>query len=107
MRQERVVAANPPGGDPDGGPALRQLSGFEAVDRTFAQMLCDRAEHEPNAVAFCSWEDGAARATSWHEYVSNVREAALGLHELGVVPGDRVAIMSSTRTEWVVAALAI
>ncbi|WP_456695527.1 AMP-dependent synthetase/ligase [Aeromicrobium sp. P5_D10] len=107
MSQEQVVAANSSGDGSEGGPVLRTLSGFQAVDRTFAQMLCDRAEHEPNGVAFCSWEDGSARATSWRDYVSMVREGALGLHELGVVPGDRVAIMSSTRPEWVVAALAI
>ncbi len=36
-----------------------------------------------------------------------MREVTLGLHDLGAVPGDRVAIVSSTRHEWVVAALAI
>ncbi|WP_317156843.1 AMP-dependent synthetase/ligase [[Mycobacterium] appelbergii] len=86
---------------------LSSVSGFEAVPRTFAQMLCDRAEREPDTVAFCSWERGAAHPTSWSEYLEEVREATLGLHHLGVGLGDRVAIMSATRREWVVAALAI
>nr|WP_232491296.1 AMP-binding protein [Mycobacterium dioxanotrophicus] len=70
-------------------------------------MLCDRAEREPDVIAYCSWENGVARPTTWSEYLQQVREAALGLHDLGVAPGDRVAIVSSTRHEWVVAALAI
>ncbi|WP_238586481.1 AMP-dependent synthetase/ligase [Rhodococcus rhodochrous] len=70
-------------------------------------MLLDRAEHEPDTTAFCTWGDGTARAISWREYMQEVQEVTLGLHDLGVVPGDRVAIMSSARREWVVAALAI
>ncbi|MFV8264672.1 AMP-dependent synthetase/ligase [Mycolicibacterium peregrinum] len=88
-------------------PVLATLTGFDAVNRTFAQMLCDRAEREPNVIAYCSWGNGAAHPTTWSEYLEQVREAALGLHDVGAAPGDRVAIVSSTRHEWVVAALAI
>ncbi|WP_307820162.1 AMP-dependent synthetase/ligase [Rhodococcoides fascians] len=88
-------------------PVLRSVTSFEAVDRTFAQMLRDRAELEPDEAAFYSWANGTARATSWSEYLDAVTDAALGLHRLGIMHGDRVAIMSSTRGEWVVAALAI
>src|SRR6478609_7660742 len=105
MEMERVVSTSSPGCGKDGIPVLHSVSGFEAVHRTFAQMLCDRAEREPDTVAFCSWAGGAARPTSWSEYLDEVRETTLGLHNLGVAPGDRVAIMSSTRREWVVAAL--
>ncbi|WP_286174577.1 AMP-binding protein [Mycobacterium sp. DL99] len=86
---------------------LNTLTEFEAVNRTFAQMLCDRAEREPDVIAYCSWVNGAARPTTWSGYLQQVREVALGLHGLGAVRGDRVAIVSSTRHEWVVAALAI
>ena len=94
-------------GGRDQTPVLRELTGFEAVDRTFAQMLYDRADREPNTVAFCSWIGNAARPTTWSQYLDEVREASLGLHSLGISSGDRVAIMSGTRREWVVAALAI
>lgn len=107
MEMDRAVSTSSPGCGKDGIPVLHSVSGFEAVHRTFAQMLCDRAECEPDTVAFCSWAGGAARPTSWSEYLDEVRETTLGLHNLGVAPGDRVAIMSSTRREWVVAALAI
>ncbi|WP_234816956.1 MULTISPECIES: AMP-dependent synthetase/ligase [Mycolicibacterium] len=92
---------------PDEVPVLKTLAGFEAVNRTFAQMLCDRAEREPDVVAYCSWVDGVARPTTWSEYLQQVREVALGLHGLGAAPGDRVAIASATRQEWVIAALGI
>lgn len=101
------MTTNSPGDGHDAIPVLRRVTDFEAVDRTFAQMLCDRAAHEPDEVAFGYWRNGDIRTTSWSEYLDAVTDAALGLHSLGISHADRVAIMSSTRGEWVVAALAI
>ncbi|WP_432838350.1 AMP-dependent synthetase/ligase [Dactylosporangium sp. CA-092794] len=88
-------------------PALRGATDFEAIERTFAQMVQDRAEAEPEEVAFCHWDGARAIPTTWAQYASAVREVALGLAALGVAPGDRVAIMAPGRTEWVVTALGI
>ena len=88
-------------------PVLQHGSGFQAVDRTFAQMLYDRAQHEPRTVAFSQWKDGAAQPTTWGEYYDAVMQVALGLHNLGLQDGDRIAIMSSARREWVIAAMAV
>ncbi|MEN8133909.1 MAG: long-chain fatty acid--CoA ligase [Thermodesulfobacteriota bacterium] len=44
---------------------------------------------------------------SWSELGDTVREVACGLIELGVQPGDRVAIMAYNRPEWLIADLAI
>lgn len=41
------------------------------------------------------------------EFVDRVRYVALGLAELGVKPGDRVALLSENRPEWSIADLAI
>ena len=41
------------------------------------------------------------------EFVDRVRNLALGLSELGVKPGDRVALLSENRPEWSIADLAI
>lgn len=102
------AAAMPSGAEiSDGGPVLSSLTGFEAVDRTFPQMLCERARSEPDTVAFQSWSAGVIRQTTWRDYLDEVREVALGLHRRGITPGDRVAILSGTRYEWVVAAQAI
>ncbi|MBU0480302.1 MAG: long-chain fatty acid--CoA ligase [Proteobacteria bacterium] len=47
------------------------------------------------------------RTISWNELARMVREVACGLVGLGVKVGDRVAIMSYNRPEWLVADLAI
>ncbi|MFC3242549.1 AMP-dependent synthetase/ligase [Gordonia humi] len=70
-------------------------------------MLHDRAQHEPHTVAFNQWKDGVVQPTTWREYDERVTRVALGLNDLGVTPGDRVAIMCSARQEWVIAALAV
>ncbi len=40
-------------------------------------------------------------------FVERVRNVALGLAELGIKPGDRVALLSENRPEWSIADLAI
>ncbi|HEY0303210.1 MAG TPA: hypothetical protein VGC36_17820, partial [Rhizomicrobium sp.] len=72
-------------GVPDSG-----VANFEAVERTFAQMVQDRAGVEPEEVAFCQWDGTRAIPTAWAQYASAVREVALGLAALGVARGDRV-----------------
>ena len=47
--------------------------------------------------------DGRYRDLSWSEYRQQADVAAAGLIELGVRPGDRVALLSANRCEWLVA----
>ncbi len=61
----------------------------------------------PDAPAFLHPEDGAWKSLSWRETASRVRELACGLLSLGISLGDRVAIASSTRVEWILADLAV
>jgi long-chain acyl-CoA synthetase len=89
------------------GITERSATKFEAVNRTFAQMVQDRARVEPEEVAFCQWDGTRAMPTTWSQYASSAREVALGLVSLGVAPGDRVAIMAPGRGEWVITALGI
>jgi len=44
--------------------------------------------------------DGAWRSLSHATVLERVRHIALGLSQLGVVPGDRVGILSENRPEW-------
>jgi long-chain acyl-CoA synthetase len=44
--------------------------------------------------------DGRYGAVTWAETSQAVHETAAGLIALGVAPGDRVAILSATRREW-------
>ena len=45
--------------------------------------------------------------TSAESFVERVRHVALGLAELGIKPGDRIALLSENRPEWSIADLAI
>jgi long-chain acyl-CoA synthetase len=45
--------------------------------------------------------------TSGREFFEQVRDVSLGLRELGVAPGDRVALMAESRPEWCVTDLAV
>ena len=49
-----------------------------------------------------AWQD-----ISWNEWDRRARQLALGLAAVGVLPGDRCSILSSTRAEWVIADMAI
>jgi len=48
-------------------------------------------------------KDGAWKPISTDEIESAVRRLSLGLRDLGLKPGDRVAILSENRPEWVMA----
>jgi long-chain acyl-CoA synthetase len=51
--------------------------------------------------------DGTYHSLSWAEAADRVSRLARGLALLGVEPGDRVALVSENRPEWIVADLAI
>jgi long-chain acyl-CoA synthetase len=59
----------------------------------------------PDLLGIC--RAGAVEYTSGRELLVMVRECSLGLAALGLEPGGRVAILSESRPEWVVADLAI
>ena len=45
-------------------------------------------------------EGGTWQSVSHREVEERVRAISVGLRELGISPGDRVAILSETRLEW-------
>jgi long-chain acyl-CoA synthetase len=65
---------------------------FDAVDRYSTKRAALRYKEEGQ------WKD-----VSHQELARRVKHAALGLMELGIQPGDRVAILSENRPEWAVA----
>jgi long-chain acyl-CoA synthetase len=74
---------------------------------TIGELFYDSVERyrKPDQLRFK--RDGAWHNVSSDEYRRAVEEVSMGLRELGVEPGDRVAILSENRPEWVYADLAV
>jgi long-chain acyl-CoA synthetase len=76
-------------------------------DEGLADVVFDNADRFPTAVSFrrktgAGWLDVTAK-----EFADRVGEVARGLIASGIIPGERVAILSRTRFEWTVADYAI
>jgi long-chain acyl-CoA synthetase len=54
-------------------------------------------------VAFRAKRDGQWLELSYEQLADRVQDLSLGLLDLGVTPGDRVAILSENRPEWAIA----
>ncbi len=65
-----------------------------------ALYLAGLDRHRGRPVAMRHKRDGAWRDISYAELADRVRHVSLGLLELGVRRGDRVAILSENRPEW-------
>lgn len=73
---------------------------------TLPGLLTFRAARTPDAVALREKEFGIWQEITWAGYLDRVRRFALGLAEMGVRAGDRVAVAGDNRPEWVIAELA-
>ncbi|PON15639.1 long-chain fatty acid--CoA ligase, partial [Candidatus Entotheonella serta] len=69
--------------------------------QSIPQMFFTRAATRGDKPAQRVKVSGAWRDTSWQQLHDAVRHTAQGLIDLGVQPGDRVAILSDSRAEWV------
>ncbi|HET7824873.1 MAG TPA: AMP-binding protein [Anaeromyxobacter sp.] len=76
------------------------------VADTLPKLLRERARVAPGAVALREKEYGIWQRVTWEEYLGHVRRFCLGLRALGLEEGDKVAILSENRREWVWAELA-
>ena len=67
--------------------------------------LFEHAQIRSNNVAIRHKKFGIWREFTWGEYFDIVKSVSFGLYELGVREGDKVAIHSENRPEWVFADL--
>ncbi|MGX2997285.1 AMP-dependent synthetase/ligase [Streptomyces sp. JNUCC 64] len=79
-----------------------------------AHLFLERVERTPDAEAYRYPVPSAPgggpdewRSLTWGQSAERVFAAAAGLVDLGVAPEERVALMSATRVEWILADLAI
>jgi long-chain acyl-CoA synthetase len=100
------VAVTPAAHSPDRaaapGPAPSNLA-----DRPLVQHFLDRSSHHGDQVAFRYKDLGIWQEVTWAGYRDRVERLALGLASLGVGHGARVAVMASTRPEWLYAEMAV
>jgi len=68
--------------------------------RTIATRIRDRATRTPGRIALREKDLGIWQEVTWAGYWQAVDTVAHGLLALGVEPGDRVAIHSENRREW-------
>ena len=69
---------------------------------TLNRLFFDAIEKHDKPDALQYKKDGAYVPISSRELADRVRRAALGMLDLGIGPGDRVAILSETRPEWAI-----
>src|SRR5262249_31842087 len=74
---------------------------------TLPQVLVAQAHRLGQAVALREKMYGIWQETSWAQYAARVRALCLGLVELGLERGDRLAIISGNRVAWPSAELAV
>jgi long-chain acyl-CoA synthetase len=67
---------------------------------TIATRVRDRATAAPRRIAMREKDFGIWQEVSWADYWDNAELVGHALMALGVVPGDRVAVHSENRREW-------
>jgi long-chain acyl-CoA synthetase len=73
---------------------------------TLADLPFRSLELFPKADAVCRCEENSARRLSTRQFFDQTRALSVGLGALGLRPGDRVALISESRPEWVISDLA-
>ncbi len=74
-------------------------------DQPLPQQLEHWARTRPDAVALRQKLHGIWQPVTFREYEAQARAFGLGLLELGMAPGDKVALLSENRKEWAFAQL--
>lgn len=75
--------------------------------QTITQLLLAARERPRQQTAYKFKENGVWVSCSWAEFYFNCETVAGALSNLGVNTGDRVAILSNTRPEWLLCDMAI
>jgi long-chain acyl-CoA synthetase len=86
---------------------IRPVSDPAADVRTIADLPFHTMGRFPKGMLMGRCREGSIVGLSTQEVFQRIRELSLGLLSFGVTTGDRVAIMSESRPEWVMSDMAI
>jgi len=92
-----------PGATRPGGAATIASGGPRPAPGTLNRLFLEAVERYDKPAALQYKDGGTWRSISHRELADRVRRAALGLGELGVGRGERVAILAENRPEWAIA----
>jgi long-chain acyl-CoA synthetase len=81
----------------------RQLERFDNL----VSLFLTRAKEKGDAPFLWAKREGAWRPISWNEAARQVAALSASLQRIGLKPGDRVALVSENRPEWLIADLGI
>src|SRR5690606_29620105 len=68
--------------------------------KTISDFYYFQLQHTPRTDSFTQKENGKWTPLSIQDFVAKSQHCSLGLMKLGIEKGDRIAIISSNRTEW-------
>lgn len=88
-------------------PAAEDLDGPPPDLRTLAELPFHLLGRVPKPLALGRCRADGLDGLSSREAFERIRDISLGLSALGVAPGDRVALISESRPEWLLCDLAI
>jgi long-chain acyl-CoA synthetase len=77
------------------------------ICRSLPAMFFEQASRLGDKPFLWSKQEGQYRPMSWAQAARDARRLALGLRSLGIARGERVALVSENRPEWIIADLAI
>ncbi len=79
------------------------------LESTIGATFLARVKHSPERTAFRIWRDAENRFDSltFGQLHFDCHYVSIGLTELGILPGDRVALQCAPRPEWLICDLAI
>ena len=81
----------------------RQLERFDNL----VSLFLTRAAEKGDQPFLWAKREGAWQSISWNEAAAKVASLAASLKRIGLEPGDRVALVSENRPEWLISDLAI
>jgi len=88
-------------------PVTGKGASMSDTPSNLVHLILKNLNARPNHQALWAKKQGIYTPMTYQECFEHVKWLSLGLSELGIQPGDRVALLSGNRPEWVVADFAI